>query len=156
MGLYDSWQLDSEILKKAGIIIGAVLIIAIIAWGITVIFQPQPLQTQLSGFINLAKSPDGFPLQPNTELTITITNPFQKAAENVSVFVVPEDKKSLIVFPESIPVKTLDKSRTIVVSIRPNPAERVLSGTYLLNVSMMIGEEKFSKQVELEIKNPTA
>jgi uncharacterized membrane protein len=74
--------------------------------------------------------------------------------ENVSVFVKPLDEKALVVFPSSIPIETLDKSRTLLVNVRPNPVGKVLSGTYQLEVTAVIGNQDFSQSVEVEIKNP--
>ncbi|MBU0636001.1 hypothetical protein KKE06_03170 [Candidatus Micrarchaeota archaeon] len=156
MGLYETWQFDSDLFKKGGIVIVGLIVVIAVIWVLAGAFQPAPLQVQLSGFINLATNPDGFPIQPNSELTITVTNPNPEPAHNVSVFVTPQDDRALIVFPDSMHIEILDKSRSFVVSIRPNPNERVLSGTYLLTVQTMIGSETYSQQVELEVKNPSA
>jgi hypothetical protein len=156
MGLYDSFSLSigSDAAKGILVLIGGVLVVLVLGWIVLTALAPQPLQVSLSGPIDLTTSVDGYPLHPTAELTITITNPNPEPVENVSVFVKPLDEKALVVFPSSIPIETLDKSRTLLVNVRPNPVGKVLSGTYQLEVTAVIGNQDFSQSVEVEIKNP--
>lgn len=156
MGLYDSFSLnfDSETVKKAALLAGGLLALLVVGWFVYSSVSTKPLRVNLSGMIDLTTNPAGFQIKPAAELTITISNPFPEPVQNVSVFVKPRDEKALVVFPSSIRIGILDKSRTVLVSVRPNPIGRVLSGTYQLEVTAVIGNQVFSQSVEVEIKNP--
>lgn len=156
MGLYDSFSLsfDSENAKKIAMVIGGILVFLVIAWFIYASVSTKPLQVNLSGMIDLSTDASGFPIRPTAELTITLFNPYPAPVQNVSVFVKPKDEKALVVFPSSIRIDTLDRKREILVSARPNPIGKVLSGTYIIEVTAVIGEKTFTQPVELEIKNP--
>ncbi len=156
MGLYDSFSVnfDAETAKKAALLLGAILVLLVVGWFVYISVSTKPLQVNLGGIIDLTTNTDGFPIKPTSELTITVSNPFPEPVQSVSVFVKPQDEKAIVVFPSSIRIDTLDKSRTILVSVRPNPIGKVLSGTYQLEVSAVIGNQTFSQNVEVEIKNP--
>ncbi len=156
MGLYDSFSLnvDSETAKKVALLVGTLLVLMVIGWFIYSSLSAKPLQVNLSGMIDLSTTTEGFPKKPTAELTITVSNLSSEPVQNVSVFVKPQDEKAIVVFPSSIRIDTLDKSRTVLVSIRPNPIGKVLSGTYQLEVSAVIGNQTYSQNVEVEIKNP--
>lgn len=156
MGLYDSWNLDQEMLKKILLGIVGILVLIAVVWIAVSIAQPNALQVRLNGPIDLTINSAGFPIKPNAELTIILTNPELATVHNVTVFVQPQDAKALILFPETSTIETLDKSRTLLVSVRPNPNESILSGTYLVNVSTTINNKTFSQQIEVEVKNPAA
>ncbi len=156
MGLYDSFSLnvDSETAKKTALLVGTLLVLMVIGWFIYMSISVKPLRVNLGGMIDLTTSAEGFPIKPTAELTITISNPFPEPVQNVSVFVKPQDEKAIVVFPSSIRIDTLDKSRTVLVSVRPNPIGKVLSGTYQLEITAVIGNQNYSQNVEVEIKNP--
>lgn len=156
MGLYDSFSLnlDSEAAKKIALLVGTLLVLLVIGWFVYISISTKPLQVNLSGMIDLTTNTEGFPIKPTSELTITVSNPFPEPVQNVSVFVKPQDEKAIIVFPSSIRIDTLDKSRTVLVSVRPNPIGKVLSGTYQLKVTAIIGNQTHSQNIEVEIKNP--
>lgn len=156
MGLYDSLfpGIDLQNVRQIGLVVIGLIVLVALFFVALPLFSTPVLQTSLSGPIDLSTNPEGFPVRPNTELTITVTNPKSQPVSNVTVFVQPQDSKAILAYPTSFVIETLDKKRTLVASIRTNPTQKVLSGIYLLEVTVLLGTQEFKSQVELEVKNP--
>ncbi len=89
-----------------------------------------------------------------TKLSVTITNVTGKNAPITLVEVKPENPKNIIVSPAQTDLGLVEKGNRRITEfiVRPNPAEKVLAGTYTLNVFAVINGERFQKQMVLEIK----
>ncbi|GEM_PF-4406534 len=165
MGIYDSlpmlgWTAQTQqraLLVLAGIAVVGILLLLFTnvqetGFGFLDFLQPNPIDVQLSGPIDLSIGPDGFPKNTNAELTVTLRNPESKPVSNAVIHVIPEDTQSLIVYPASKTIATLDKTRTTLFTIRTNPVRDILSGTYKLQVRAFVGTKTYSREIELEVK----
>lgn len=157
MGIYDSVSLpsmDLEGVKNKAPIVGGILLLLLILGAGYFLLQAKSLSVQTDGKIDLSTNPDGLQRKPSAELHITVTNASPDAVHNVTVFIKPRDEKALLVYPDSIAIDVLDKSRTVLATVRTNPNERALSGIYEVEVTAVIAENRFTELVEIEINNP--
>ncbi len=164
MGIYDSFpqlDLDNETAKKAILVILALVVIAGIgfivfsqnntALNIFGFLQSDPIDVKLDGPINLTIGEDGYPIKTSSNLVVTISNPENKAIEDVSVILKPADSQALIIYPTSRIIPVLDKTRTARFVIRPNPIQPALSGTYVIEIQVFIKDKEYRKLIELEV-----
>ena len=89
-----------------------------------------------------------------TKLSVTINNITSKNASSVTVEVSPENSRDIIVAPNQADLGLIEKGNRRVTEflIRTNPSERVLAGTYTINIYTVLNGERFQKQMVLEIK----
>ncbi|MFH0955074.1 MAG: hypothetical protein V1777_03135 [Candidatus Micrarchaeota archaeon] len=154
MGIYDTLNVDIDIQTFKWPLIALVIIIVLVAIGSVLFgaFRPDPLELTLDGPIDLSVQANGYAKKPISELTVKLNNPVSGPVQNVSVFVEPQDPKSILVFqsPQTVPI--LDKSRTLSFTLRPNPIQNVLPGTYIINVTTTINGKQYAKSIELSIQ----
>lgn len=154
MGIYDTLNVEVDLDTFKWPLVALVILVVLVAIG-SVLFgaiQPDPLELHLDGSIDLSVQQNGYAKKPTADLTVKLNNPEAASMSNVSIFVEPQDPSSILVFqsPQTVPI--LDKSRTLVFTLRPNPIQNVLPGTYIINVTTTINGKQFAKSIELEIK----
>ncbi|MBS3061980.1 MAG: hypothetical protein J4215_05350 [Candidatus Diapherotrites archaeon] len=165
MGIYDSLpqlDLDMDSAKKYAAIVAAIVVVGCLAFvlftqnntafSIFSFLNGNPIDAKFDGPINLSIGSDGLPVKTSTNLVVTLTNPSNQPARDVSILVRASDDQALIIYPSSRVIPVLDKTRNAQFTIRPNPVQPALSGTYLIEIQAFVGDKEYSKQIELQVK----
>ena len=154
MGIYDKKNAFDfvSIAKPAAPFIAALiaLIALVFLFGIlSELIKPQAIEASfLDNPLDMTKD------NRFTKLSVTITNVTGRNAPIALVEVKPENPKDIIVSPSRVDLGLVERGNRRITEfiVRPNPAEKVLAGTYTLNIFVVMNGERFQKQMVLEIK----
>jgi hypothetical protein len=89
-----------------------------------------------------------------TKLSLTVTNTLKENAPNVFVKVGAENPEAIIIVPTQADLGLIEKGNKRITEfiVRPNPAKKVLAGTYTINILVTMNNEQFKQSMVLEIK----
>lgn len=147
MGIYDKKPI--KILPSSGgkkipvvnIAIGA-LVLLLVAFAILSAFTVEPV---IYSFDKNAISTNEQAL-----LKVGVSNPFPQTAKGVKVKVYAEDPKSISVGEPVRTIEILDSYREL--SFIVNPVGNVLPGSYLINISVEINGQEYTKSTSITIQ----